>query len=260
MKIHILTLFPEYFEQFLKASIIGRSIAKGLVEIDFVNIRDFSLDKNHRVDDRPIGGGAGLIMRIEPLLGALRSIPTNFLAHKILLSASGKPYSQNDAARLSKLAEIILICGHYEGIDARFNKFVDEAYSIGDYVLTGGELSAMVIADSIIRLLEGAIASESTIEESYSEPLLEYPQYTFPIDFDGERVPDVLLTGNHEAVAHFRRRESIKLTQSLRPDLIQKCVFSKKDMQILNEIKNNTESRIEIEAKKKGARFINRNS
>lgn len=255
MKITILTLFPEYFEKFISASIIGRAIARNIVSIEFVNIREFSLDKNHRVDDRPIGGGAGLIMRLEPLLGALNSV-SNRNSHKILLSASGTPYSQHDAKRLSKLDEIILVCGHYEGIDARFNDYVDESISIGDYILTGGELSAMVIADSVIRLLEGAIAPESTIEESFTDSLLEYPQYTFPIKYQEKRVPEILLTGNHEAIAYYRHKESLKLTKNVRPDLLKNYSYSKQEKKMLKEIEEDLESKLEITAKEKGARFI----
>ena len=197
MRITILTLFPEFFDSFKTNSIIGRAISREKVELNFVNIRDFSLDKTHRVDDRPIGGGAGLVMRLEPLLGALNSVKTAS-SHVILLTPSGKQFKQKKAQELAKMEDVILVCGHYEGVDRRFEDYVDECLSIGDFVLTGGEIGAMAIADSIIRLLDGVISPDSILEESFSNPnFLEYPQYTFPVVYDGKEVPDILLTGNH---------------------------------------------------------------
>ena len=163
MKIKIMTLFPNFYDAFLNSSIIGRAISKGLVEFELINIRDYSLDKNHRVDDHPIGGGAGLIMRLEPLVDCLRA-NTNDKTHKILMGPKGHTFTQKDAIRLSKMDEICLICGHYEGVDCRFEDYVDEEMSIGDFVLTGGEIPAMAIADSVVRLLKGAIADDSTKE------------------------------------------------------------------------------------------------
>ena len=190
MKIKIMTLFPNFYDAFLNSSIIGRAISKGLVEFELINIRDYSLDKNHRVDDHPIGGGAGLIMRLEPLVDCLRA-NTNDKTHKILMGPKGHTFTQKDAIRLSKMDEICLICGHYEGVDCRFEDYVDEEMSIGDFVLTGGEIPAMAIADSVVRLLKGAIADDSTKEESFNSSLLEYPQYTYPKEYEGKKIPEI---------------------------------------------------------------------
>ena len=228
MKITILTLFPEMFDGFMTNSIIKRAIAKEIVEIKLVNIRDFTLDKYHRVDSAPIGGGAGLIMKCQPIVDAINSAKTKD-SKTIMLSPRGKTYNQAKAVELSKEKDIILLCGHYEGIDERVNKYVDEQISIGDYILTGGELGSMVIADSIIRLLDGAIAEESITEESFDENLLEYPQYTDPYDFNGDKVPDILYSGNHQAIKKWRRKQSIKLTKEHRPDLFAKVELSKQD-------------------------------
>lgn len=257
MKIRILTLFPSFYNEFLKSSIIGRAISKGIVEISLINIRDYSLDKNHRVDDRPIGGGAGLIMRLEPLLDCMRENTTSS-THKIFLGPKGHKYSQNDAIRLSKMGDICLICGHYEGVDSRFSDYVDEEISIGDYILTGGEIPAMAISDSIVRLLKGAIADDSTKEESFSNTILEYPQYTYPREYEGKRVPDILFSGNHKVIEKYRRREAIKETYEKRRDLFDKMNFSKDDIKLIEEIKsgNIQLSKEEKEAIEKGEKFI----
>lgn len=255
MKITIVTLFPEFFDRFKEVSIIKRALGKDLVTLSIVNLRDYSLDRNHRVDDRPIGGGAGLIMRLEPLIAALSDVCTPS-SHKVLLSATGKTYNQQKAISFSKMEDIVLFCGHYEGIDSRFESRVDECISIGDYILTGGEIGAMLIADSVIRLLEGVISADSTKDESFNDGLLEYPQYTFPIDYEGERVPDILLTGNHEAVCYFREKESIKRTRELRPDLYNKYSFSKRQLKMIKEIDSGEMSKLEKTALSKGARFI----
>ena len=259
MKIKIMTLFPSFYQEFLKSSIVGRAISKGLVEIELINIRDYSLDKNHRVDDHPIGGGAGLIMRLEPLLGCLRA-HTSEKTHKILMGPKGHTYTQKDAIRFSQMDEICLICGHYEGVDSRFNDYIDEEISIGDFILTGGEIPAMAIADSIIRLLKGAIAEESTQEESFNSTILEYPQYTYPRDFEGKKVPDILFSGNHEVIQDYRRKEALKETLEKRPDLLEKMSYSKKDAQMLEDIKkgDNTPSEKELKAIEKGKKFVSR--
>ena len=218
MKIKILTLFPEMFDGFLTNSIIKRAIAKKVVEIELINIRDYTTDKYGRVDSYPVGGGAGLVMKCQPIVDCLRANKSEN-SHTIMLSPRGKTYKQSRARELSKLEDIVLLCGHYEGIDERVNKYVDEQISIGDYVLTGGELGAMVISDSIIRLLDGAIAEESTDEESFENGLLEYPQYTEPYDYEGDKIPDILYSGNHEAIKKWRQKQSLYLTRELRPDL-----------------------------------------
>lgn len=256
MKIKIMTLFPNFYDAFLNSSIIGRAISKGLVEFELINIRDYSLDKNHRVDDHPIGGGAGLIMRLEPLVDCL-SANTNDKTHKILMGPKGHTFTQKDAIRLSKMDEICLICGHYEGVDCRFEDYVDEEMSIGDFVLTGGEIPAMAIADSVVRLLKGAIADDSTKEESFNSSLLEYPQYTYPKEYEGKRIPEILFCGNHQVVEEYHRKEALRETFKHRPDLLESLLYTKKDVQYLNEIKSgeSTLSEKEKQAIEKGKRF-----
>ena len=256
MKIKIMTLFPNFYDAFLNSSIIGRAISKGLVEFELINIRDYSLDKNHRVDDHPIGGGAGLIMRLEPLVDCLR-VNTNDKTHKILMGPKGHTFTQKDAIRLSKMDEICLICGHYEGVDCRFEDYVDEEMSIGDFVLTGGEIPAMAIADSVVRLLKGAIADDSTKEESFNSSLLEYPQYTYPKEYEGKKIPEILFCGNHQVVEEYHRKEALKETFKHRPDLLESLLYTKKDVQYLNEIKSgeSTLSEKEKQAIEKGKRF-----
>lgn len=186
MKITILTLFPEMYQGFLSTSILKRAIAKGVVSIDVVDIRSYTKDKYGRVDSAPIGGGAGLIMKCQPVIDALKAQEEG---KKILFSPRGKTFSQEKAHALSKEEHIILLCGHYEGMDERISSYIDEELSIGDYILTGGELASMVVSDAIIRLLDGAIKEESTIEESFENGLLEYPQYTEPYEYDGKKCP-----------------------------------------------------------------------
>ncbi len=259
MKITILTIFPEFFDGFLNNSIIKRAIAKGVVSFEVVNIRDYSLDKNHRVDDHPIGGGAGLVMRLEPLVDCLRAHSTE-QTHKIYLGPRGKSFAQEDARRLSRMEEILLVCGHYEGVDARFADYVDEELSIGDFILTGGEIPAMAISDSVTRLLKGAIRAESTMEETFDDGLLEYNQYTYPVEYEGKRIPDVLFCGNHEAVKAYRHRESLLLTYERRRDLFDRRRYSREDCQILEDYLSGRagESVQEAEAKKKGKKFLPR--
>ena len=256
MKIKIMTLFPNFYDAFLNSSIIGRAISKGLVEFELINIRDYSLDKNHRVDDHPIGGGAGLIMRLEPLVDCLRA-NTNDKTHKILMGPKGHTFTQKDAIRLSKMDEICLICGHYEGVDCRVEDYVDEEMSIGDFVLTGGEIPAMAIADSVVRLLKGAIADDSTKEESFNSSLLEYPQYTYPKEYEGKKIPEILFCGNHQVVEEYHRKEALRETFKHRPDLLESLLYTKKDVQYLNEIKSgeSTLSEKEKQAIEKGKRF-----
>lgn len=257
MKIKIMTLFPSFYDEFLKSSIIGRAISKGIVEITLVNIRDYSLDKNHRVDDHPIGGGAGLIMRLEPLVDCLKDNTTE-KTHKIYMGPKGHTYNQKDAIRLSKMDEICLICGHYEGVDARFSDYVDEEISIGDFILTGGEIPAMAITDSIVRLLKGSIADDSTKEESFNNSILEYPQYTYPYEYEGKKVPEILFCGNHEVIKNYQRKQAIKETYEKRKDLFDKMTYSKNDMYLIDQIKkhDNSLSKKEIEAIEKGKKFV----
>lgn len=253
MKITILTLFPEMFEGFLNNSIIKRAIAKNVAEIKLVNIRDYTKDKHHRVDSAPIGGGAGLIMKCQPIVDAINA-NKNSDSKIIMLSPKGKTYNQEMAKAYTKEKDIILLCGHYEGIDERVSKYVDEQVSIGDYVLTGGELGAMVIADSVIRLLDGAIAEESIKEESFDNNLLEYPQYTEPYDFNGDKVPDILYSGNHDAIKMWRRKLALQATQKFREDMFKKIKLSKQDKELLEE--GEEKASWELAAIDKGKKFI----
>ena len=253
MKITILTLFPEMFEGFLNNSIIKRAIAKNVAEIKLVNIRDYTKDKHHRVDSAPIGGGAGLIMKCQPIVDAINA-NKNSDSKIVMLSPKGKTYNQEMAKAYTQEKDIILLCGHYEGIDERVNKYVDEQVSIGDYVLTGGELGAMVIADSVIRLLDGAIAEESIKEESFDNNLLEYPQYTEPYDFNGDKVPDILYSGNHDAIRMWRRKLALQATQKFREDLFKKIELSRQDKELLEE--GEEKANWELAAIDKGKKFI----
>ena len=235
MRINILTLFPEMFDGFLTNSIIKRALAKKVVEMNIINIRDFTEDRYRRVDTPPIGGGAGLIMKCQPIVDALKSIG-NPACHKVLLSPKGKQFNQQIAVNFAKLDDLTIVCGHYEGVDDRVSNYVDEEISIGDYILTGGEIGAMAISDAIIRLLDGAISDVSLEEETFTDNLLEYPQYTEPKEFDGHVVPDILYTGNHEAIEKYRRKESLRITRKYRPDLFEKHELTKQDEKLLKEL------------------------
>ena len=254
MKISILTLFPEMFEGFTSNSIIKRAIGKGLVEIELVNIRDFTKDKYNRTDTPPVGGGAGLVQKAQPIVDALSSVKTP-ASYSIIMSPRGKTYCQADAKRFSKLDHLIIVCGHYEGIDERVNSYCDESISIGDYILTGGEIPAMGISDSVIRLLNGAISSSSLEDESFNSDLLEYPQYTEPYDFNGEKIPAILYCGNHQAINKWRRKQSLYLTRKHRPDLFSKIELTKQDKKLLEEIDSNITPKWEIDAIEKGRKF-----
>lgn len=255
MKITILTLFPEMFEGFLETSIIKRAIGKGIVEIKPLQIRDFTKDKYGRTDTPPIGGGAGLIQKCQPIVDAIEAVKTPS-SKVVLFSPRGKTYNQEIAKSYAKLDHLILVCGHYEGIDERVNDYVDELLSIGDYILTGGEIPAMAVSDSVTRLLEGAISSASLQDESFSDPLLEYPQYTEPYDYRGKTVPDILYSGNHEAIAKWRRKKALALTKEHRPDLFSQIELSKADKKLLAEEESGIEGKWEKSALEKGRRFI----
>lgn len=239
MKIDILTLFPEFFEILVDFSIIGRALEKGLFSLNAVNIRDFSKNKHKRVDDYPFGGGPGMVMKPEPIYDALSSVK-NQDSFVIYLSPQGKLYNQEIANALSNKEHIVLLCGHYEGVDNRIiENYIDMELSIGDYVLTGGEIPAMVIVDSIVRLLPGVLSSEeSYVDESHYNGLLEYPQYTRPREFNGLKVPDILLSGNHKEIHKWRKYESLKNTYLKRPDLLKKRELSQEEKDIIEEIKN----------------------
>lgn len=254
MKITVLTLFPGMFDGFLNESIIKRAIGKNLVEIELVNFRDFTTDKYGRVDTPPIGGGAGLVLKLQPLVAALKS-SKNEHSHTVLLSPRGEKYSQKKATQFASLDHLILIAGHYEGIDERFNDYVDESISLGDYVLTGGEVPAMAIIDSIVRLVDEVIEKTSLEEESFSEGLLEYPQYTEPYEFEGKKVPDILYSGHHGAIKKWRRKQALKLTKTHRPDLFEKFNLSKEDLRLLKEDSEQT-PKWEKSALDNGNKFI----
>ena len=220
MKFDVLTLFPEMFEP-LNSSIIGRAKEKNLIQINLINIRDFSRDKHKKVDDTPYGGGAGMVMMPDVVYDAYKSIEDKN-AKVIYMSPQGKKLTQEKVEKLAKEKHLIILCGHYEGIDQRvIDKIVDEEISIGDYVLTGGEIPAMVLIDSVSRYNSGVIAEESIEEESFANGLLEYPQYTRPEVFEGVKVPEVLLSGNHANIEKWRKEKALEITKLKRPDLLK---------------------------------------
>lgn len=242
MRIDIMTLFPEMCGRVLDESIIGRSRESGLVEINCVNIRDFSTDKHRRVDDTTYGGGTGMIMQCQPIFDCFGELEREIGSrpHLIYMSPQGKTLDQQRVKELAKMDNIAILCGHYEGVDERvIEELVDEEISIGDYVLTGGELPALVLADSITRMLPGVLASDEAFEEeSHYSGLLEYPQYTRPYEWHEKTVPDVLLTGHHANIMKWRREQSLERTKRRRPDLLKKAELSEKDMKYLQSLNN----------------------
>ncbi|MBP6063167.1 MAG: tRNA (guanosine(37)-N1)-methyltransferase TrmD [Fusobacteriaceae bacterium] len=233
MKINILTLFPEFFSNFKTESIIGKALNKGLLEINIINIRDYCLDKHKQADDIPFGGGAGMVMKGEPIVRALKE-------HKgrvIYPSPQGVVYNQSIAIELSKLEEITIICGHYEGVDERvIENYVDMEISIGDFVLTGGELPAMIIADSVARMVPNVIKKDSYENDSFFNGLLDHPHYTQPREFEGLSVPEVLYSGHHKKIDEWRLKESLKRTRLRRPDLLGNREFTKLEKKLMKEI------------------------
>ena len=220
MKIDILTLFPEMFAP-LKESIIGRAVEKDKIQINIYDIRDYTENKHKKCDDYPFGGGAGMVMTAQPIASCIDAIDLEHKAYRIFMSPKGNTFTQNKVKSLIKHEHIILLCGHYEGIDQRvIDLYIDEEISIGDYVLTGGELPAMVVTDALARYVDGVISQDSLSEESFSNGLLEYPQYTRPQVFKGVKVPDVLLSGNHGEVDKWRKEQSVLYTKKYRPDLL----------------------------------------
>jgi tRNA (guanine37-N1)-methyltransferase len=239
MKFDILTLFPKMFSSPFQESIVGKAIENGLIEVRIINIRDFTSDKHQVVDDTPYGGGPGMVMKVEPIARAIEWVKSqNPSAWTIFLTPQGKRLNQMMARELSSRSHLVLLCGRYEGIDERVGKlFADEEISIGDYVLTGGELAAMVLVDAISRLLPGVLGSDrSAGEDSFFESLLEYPQYTRPSSFRGMEVPEVLLSGNHAAISRWRRMEALRRTWMRRPDLLEKASLSNEDRELLREV------------------------
>lgn len=222
MKITVLTLFPEMFSA-LNESILGRAQRDGKVEIEVMNLRDYTQDKHLKCDDYPFGGGAGMVMMAQPVGSAVEAADPEHKARRIYLSPKGKTLKQEMVYSLAECEHLVLLCGHYEGVDQRaIDLFIDEEISIGDYVLTGGELPAMVLIDCVARYVDGVLSPESLVQESFSENLLEYPHYTRPVEYRGLTVPEVLRSGNHAEIDKWRREQSLKITKKNRPDLIGK--------------------------------------
>jgi tRNA (guanine37-N1)-methyltransferase len=233
IKIDILTLFPEMFEIF-NHSIIGKAKEKNIVEINTLNIRDYTLDKHRKVDDYPYGGGAGMVMAAQPIVDCIKASKQGNKGKVIFLGPRGKTFNQNMAKELSKESELIFLCGHYEGIDERVYKYIDMEISLGDFVLTGGEMACIPVIDGTCRLMPGVLSSsESYTDESFYDGVLEYPQYTRPEFFEETRVPEVLTSGHHENIRKWRRLQSLKLTKERRTDLFNKLQLSKEDKKLL---------------------------
>jgi len=237
IKIDIITIFPEMFEGPFNVSIIKRAKEKGLVNISIHNLRDYTTDKHRSVDDYPYGGGSGMVMKPEPIFRAVRALRKED-SEVILLSPSGDLFNQKMAEEFAQKSHLILICGRYEGIDERVKTIITREISIGDYVLSGGEIPAMVIVDTVVRLIPGAVGDPNSLrEESFQWGILEYPHYTHPRDFEGLKVPEVLLSGDHEKIRRWRRKEALRRTLLRRPDLLQKTRLSEEDFSLLEEIK-----------------------
>lgn len=239
-RVNILTIFPEMFESFFSASILGRAREQGLIDIRTTDIRPFSNSKHHNTDDYPFGGGAGMVMMAQPILDAMKAVTAEYpSAKRIYLGPRGKKLTTSLARELAQEKELILLCGHYEGVDQRaLDACVDEEISIGDYILTGGETAAMVLVDCVARFIPGVLgSSDSPEEESFSDGLLEYPQYTRPRMLEGMEVPEILLNGDHAKIKAWRRRESLKATMKHRPDLLETATLDEKDLIMLDEIR-----------------------
>jgi tRNA (guanine37-N1)-methyltransferase len=236
MRFHVLTIFPQLLASPLQEGIIRRAIEAGRIEVVMVNIRDFATDRHSMTDDRPFGGGEGMVMKPEPLAAAIRQTRQGLEeSHVVLLSPQGRRYDQAVAVEFARRRNLILICGRYEGVDERIRQhFVDEEVSIGDYILTGGELAAMVIIDSVTRLLPGVLGCEGSVEyDTFSRGGVKYPQYTRPRDFEGDEVPEVLLSGDHAKIAEWRFVAGIRMTLEKRPDLLAAITFTKKELRLL---------------------------
>ncbi len=235
MKISVLTLFPEYFDSFKTTSIIKKALERNLVEFEAINFRDYTQDKHLKVDDTPYGGGAGMVLMCQPIVDAIKAIKTeNSLV--VMMSPQGRTFNQQFARDLAKVEHLIILCGHYEGFDERIRDYVDMEISIGDFVLTGGEVGAIVISDAIIRLLGGVIKADSHEDDSFENGLLEYPQYTRPHVFEGKSVPEVLLSGHHKNINNWRLEQSLKKTLIRRPDLLEQREFTKEEQKIMTKL------------------------
>lgn len=235
MKISILTLFPEMFSIF-NYSIIGRARENNIIHLDILNIRDYTLNKHKKVDDYPYGGGAGMVMAPQPIVDAIRHAKESAPGKVVFLGPKGKTFNQEIAKELSEEENLIFLCGHYEGIDERVYKHIDMEISLGDFVLTGGEMAAIPVIDSILRLKPGVLGKEeSFMEESFYNGLLEYPQYTRPEVFEGDKVPEVLMSGHHENIRKWRRLKSLQITKKFRPDLYKNITLTKEDIKLLKQ-------------------------
>ncbi len=238
MKISILTIFPEMIQPMVECSILGRAVKKGILEIEIVNIRDFSDSKHKNTDDYPFGGGVGMLMMPQPIFSALESVKTNGCV-SIYMSPQGQTLTPEIAKELSTTEHLVILCGHYEGVDQRvLDNAIDREISIGDYVLTGGELAALVVVDAVSRFVDGVLGSvDSAYEDSFSDGLLEAPQYTRPADYNGLKVPEVLLSGNHAKITLWQREMQLRTTLKKRPDLLKTAQLSEEDVKILEKIK-----------------------
>lgn len=237
MRIDVLSIFPEMFETVLSTSMLGRAEKNGILSFGLHNVRDYAQNKHKNTDDYPFGGGAGMVMLAQPIFSAVEAVDKNHEAVRICMTPRGKMLTVDMARELAKAPKLLLMCGHYEGIDERAMSLFDREVSIGDYILTGGELPAMVLIDCVSRFIPGVLGDETSAEdESFSAGLLEYPQYTRPSDFNGIKVPEVLLNGNHALINKWRRERALKLTKELRPELLLSAELTKKDIEYLNSI------------------------
>lgn len=242
MRFDILTLFPEMFEAVLGTSVIGRAVEKGIIEFNFIQIRDFAFNKHKQVDDYPYGGGTGMVMQAEPIFLAYKSVTEGlgYKPHTIYMSPQGRTFRQSSAKRMAKKYEhLVILCGHYEGVDQRvLDEIVDEEISIGDFVLTGGEIAAMAVVDAISRMIPGVLKSEESFsEESHFSGLLEYPQYTRPEEWHGRKVPDMLLSGHHKNIAEWKRKKAIENTFKKRRGMLARAKLTEKEREYLEELK-----------------------
>lgn len=240
MKIDILSLFPEMFDGFLNTSIIARAIKNEVVQLHIHDFREYATNKHKKVDDYPYGGGQGMVLQCQPVIDCLKSLQTKG-SLTILMCPTGQTFKQTLAENLTTYSHLIIVCGHYEGYDERIRDYCDLEISIGDYVLTGGELGSMVVSDAIIRLLDGSINEESHREDSFSDGLLEFPQYTRPPVYEGKSVPEVLLSGHHEWIRKWRLYQSLKKTWIRRPELLENRQFNQEEAVLLEKVKNNVD-------------------
>lgn len=236
MKITILTLFPEFFDSFISTSIIARALEQKRVEFETVNFRSYTLDKHNKVDDSPCGGGQGMVLMCQPIIDCLKAVKTKD-SLVVMMTPQGKTFQQSMAHEFTTVDHLIILCGHYEGFDERIRSYVDLEVSLGDFVLTGGEGAALVICDAVIRLLDDVIKEDSHADDSFEHGLLEYPQYTRPIEYDGQSVPEVLLSGHHANIRKWKLKESLRRTLHKRPDLLKDRIFTKEELALLQEIK-----------------------